>query len=207
MKGLVLYAVFSKLRNKNYLTLLLIGIGLWISWSFYSPPVDPRLYEGFWVSFFLFAAYFALISTLNSIGKDRERGYTEMLFSRPISSLSYLFAWWISFLIYTLIPMILFMFPVAVYFHGKYGLRIEGLGGMFLSILLIISYSLFFSTFLQGNSSILLTLILLFFTGFSKNFPISSFLFPKVEGLGWKFLVLFPGLNFAAYIILKRRFP
>ncbi|GEM_PF-4890469 len=205
MKGLLQYTLLAKMRNRGYITLLLIGGILWLFMAFYSPPAEKALFRSFWGRFLAFSLYFALIATLDSAGRDRQAGYTEMLFTRPISAASYMGSWWVSYLLYTLVPIVALLLPVYIYFKFKFGLvGEEVLWGYLLTLLLVLSYSLFFSSFLPGNLNVFLVVLMIFATSLTKEFPLSAFLDPVVKELSLKFWALFLILNLLSLFAFRK---
>lgn len=165
-KGALKYTFLSRLKDKTFFLFYIVGVVLYGLIVFFSIPFSKGTFDLFIkgiVNFFLI--YFCLVANINGLGKDKSRGYLEIILTKPIQMKELIFSYFYVNIFYSLVIYFVIIFPTILYFGADFNFKlIYSLISHLLTILLFTTYTILFSLLVKENMFIVAIIIMIMFS-------------------------------------------
>jgi ABC-type transport system involved in multi-copper enzyme maturation permease subunit len=161
-KGVLYYTFLNRIKDRPFLLFYIVGVVLYFIFLYFSVPFNKNSIDFFVKGpITLFLIYFSLVSGLNGLGKDKDRGYLEILLTKSVKIEELLLSYYITYLFFSIFFLAVIYCPTMMFFGSGFNLTFNILIiSPILYILLYVSYTIFFSVITKENMYIVAIIIL-----------------------------------------------
>lgn len=193
-KSVLFYTFLNRIKDKTFLLFYIVGLVNYFILLYFSIPFNEHSFIFFIKGTGpLFLIYYSLISGINGLGKDRNRGYLEILLTKPIKIGELVFSYYITYVFFSVIFFLIIFLPTVLYFGHEFNLTFNTLIiSPLVIILFYVSYSIFFSIITMGNMYIASIIILNMFCASIPQINKKLEIIPKIllPQDDWKKLII-----------------
>jgi len=188
-KGCIYYIILNRIKDRAFLFFYLLLI-IFAAYTVYKPwdfTLGQEYFDALLKQMIMYSVFFPLIMGINGFGKDWERGYLELILSKPVKIGELVISYYIVSFLFSILPFVFILWPKIIYIGHHYNFSLYFILTQLTLILLILSYISLFTVLVKGNMYIVIFFLFLVLNITTKEIAILNkffhLLFPRDNSL------------------------